>query len=93
MTDGAQVASTAPAAGTGGDGTWLVSPGDRLWSIAARTLAEAWGRTPAEHQVAPYWSDLVAANRDRLVRPGDADLIVPGQELVLPAPPPPPGAP
>jgi nucleoid-associated protein YgaU len=35
--------------------------------------------------VADYWLRLVAANRDRLIRPGDPDLIQPGQTLLLPS--------
>jgi nucleoid-associated protein YgaU len=37
-----------------------------------------------DSQVARYWELVVAANRDRLANPGDADLIYPGQTFVLP---------
>ncbi|MGI8758101.1 MAG: LysM peptidoglycan-binding domain-containing protein [Acidimicrobiales bacterium] len=66
---------------------WEVRPGDHLWSVAARTMAEAWGNAVSDEEVTPYWLEVVEANRDRLVDPGNTDLIVPGQILVLPAPP------
>jgi nucleoid-associated protein YgaU len=34
--------------------------------------------------VGRYWRRLIDANRDRLVDPGNPDLLLPGQELVLP---------
>jgi nucleoid-associated protein YgaU len=34
--------------------------------------------------VAPYWRAVIDANRDRLAVPGDPDLILPGQVIVLP---------
>jgi hypothetical protein len=34
--------------------------------------------------VGRYWRRLIDTNRDRLVDPGNPDLLVPGQELVLP---------
>lgn len=55
-------------------GTWVVQPGDHLWSIAERS---------APGDVVPYWVALVEANRDRLA---DPDLVLPGQVLVLPDP-------
>jgi nucleoid-associated protein YgaU len=55
-------------------GTWVVEPGDHLWSIAERT---------APGDVVRYWLALVEANRDRLA---DPDLVLPGQVLVLPDP-------
>ena len=46
---------------------------------------------PADHasddrRVIAYWRRLVEANRGRLLDPGNPDLLVPGQELVLPDP-------
>lgn len=67
---------------------WTVAPGDHLWSIAERTLAGAWQRTPAEAEVLPYWEQVVARNRASLADPANPDLLFPGQELVLPPPPP-----
>jgi nucleoid-associated protein YgaU len=31
----------------------------------------------------PYWQQIIDANRDRFVT-GDPDLLVPGQDLVVP---------
>jgi nucleoid-associated protein YgaU len=73
-----------------GEGTWTVAAGDHLWSIAERVLADAWARPPADHEVVPYWEQVVAANRDRLADRDNPDLIFPGQQLVVPAPPPAP---
>jgi hypothetical protein len=81
---------TAPPAGSGGGppgsavGTVVVQPGDHLWGLAAQALARDLGRAPAETEIAPYWRTVVAANRDRLVDPDNPDLILPGQEMVLP---------
>jgi hypothetical protein len=37
-----------------------------------------------DRAVARYWRSLVEANRAELVDPGNHDLLVPGQQLVLP---------
>jgi hypothetical protein len=63
--------------------TWRVEAGDSFWSVAAEVVADALGRPPTDAEVAPYWADLVEANRDRLVT-GDPDLVYPGQYLRLP---------
>jgi hypothetical protein len=65
--------------------SWTVEAGDSFWSIAAETLAEAEG-APTDRRVIGYWRRLVEANRGRLLDPGNPDLLVPGQELVLPDP-------
>jgi hypothetical protein len=70
--------------------TWVVEPGDSLWSIAeevvgAEVVAGAGAAVPGERAVARYWRRLVAANRPHLVDPANPDLLVPGQRLVLPA--------
>lgn len=80
--------------GTGGEtqaqgmirtgGMHTVRAGDSLWRIAEARLAAAWGRAPRDAEVIPYWRELIERNRDRLVVADDPDLIVPGQELVLP---------
>jgi hypothetical protein len=64
---------------------WVVEPGDSLWSIAEEVVTPADGTSPAERTVARYWQRLVAANRANLVDPDNPDLLVPGQQLVLPA--------
>ncbi len=63
---------------------WVVAPGDHLWGIAEETLADHLGRPPTDAEVVPYWRRVIEANRDRLVHRDDPDLILPGQELVLP---------
>lgn len=64
-----------------------VRSGESFWSIAEQMLASVWGRAPSDAEVVPYWRELIAMNRDRLVDPDDPDLIHPGQRFVLPAPP------
>ncbi len=76
------------------DSIWIVRPGDHFWSIAEETLADAWGRTAlSDAEIATYWRELVDANRDRLVEPGNPDLIWPDQEFVLPPVPDDPAGP
>jgi hypothetical protein len=65
--------------------SWTVEAGDSFWSIAAEALAET-GDVPNDRRVIGYWRRLVEANRGRLLDPGNPDLLVPGQELVLPDP-------
>jgi nucleoid-associated protein YgaU len=72
-------------------GTYVVRHGDHLWGIAEKALEQAWGHSPADEQIAPYWQQLIEANRAEFVDPGNPDLILPGQALVLPPPPPAPG--
>ncbi len=63
----------------------IVQPGNSFWSLAVETVAEANGAPPTDDQVDDYWRRLIEANRDRLIAPGDPDLLRPGQILVLPA--------
>ena len=67
--------------------TWTVRPGDHLWRVAERTLAETWGRPASDAEVAPYWRQVVEANRSVLSDPGNPDLVFPGQQLTIPEPP------
>ena len=71
--------TTPPAASPATPTTWVVAPGDHLWSIAERTLAAA-GRATGDADVAPYWLAVVAANEDL----ADPDLLRPGQVVALP---------
>lgn len=66
--------------------TWVVEPGDSLWSIAEEVMASPDGTSPGERAVVRYWHRLVEANRAHLVDPDNADLLVPGQRLVVPPP-------
>lgn len=64
-----------------------VRPGESLWRIAARQLEQVWGRAPSDVEIVPYWREVIERNQGRLVVPEDPDLILPGQELLLPAVP------
>lgn len=61
----------------------VVESGDNLWAIAERHLARVWDRAPSDGEIAPYWVELIEANRDG-IRSGDPDLIFPGERIVLP---------
>jgi nucleoid-associated protein YgaU len=64
----------------------VVEPGDNLWELAARRLADASGRARPEvgdAEIAPYWVRLCDTNRPRLAS-GDPDLVYPGERVVLP---------
>ncbi len=71
----------------GDDSTVIVEPGDHFWGIAESQLSEAWRREPTDSETTPYWVELVAENMDRLLPPGDPDVIYPEQQFVVPAPP------
>ena len=76
------------------EGEWVeVEKGDHFWSLADEALTEAWGRSPTDSEIAPYWADLVEANKDRLLPPGDQNLIYPEQRFELPETPSDPNAP
>jgi hypothetical protein len=64
--------------------TWVVRPGEHLWSIARQLLDTGTGPSPADAEVAPYWRQLTEANRDRLADPANPDLLFPGDQLVVP---------
>jgi hypothetical protein len=76
--------STVPDVPADAPQIWQVRPGDHFWAIAERTLAAHGIDTTDDAAVARYWRVLVDANRDRLVVPGNPDLIVAGQQLVVP---------
>ena len=71
--------TTAPAVDR-----WVIERGDHLWGVARRTLAGSWHRPPTDGEVARYLHELIDANLDVLVVPGDADLVFVGQEFTLP---------
>lgn len=75
---------------TSKDDVWTVASGDSFWSIAEETLRDQLTSSTNEvsdEQIAQYWQMLIAANQDRLVDPGNPDLILPGQQLHLPPTP------
>lgn len=82
----APVAPPGPSPTEAVPGTWTVRPGDHFWSIAHRLVAAELGRPPSEAEVRPRWLTLIELNRDRLVVPGNPDLLRPGQVLRLPGP-------
>lgn len=67
-----------------------VETGDHFWSLSEDALAEVWGRPPTDAEIAPYWQQVVEANRERLAPPHDPSLIYPGQVFLMPNPPPDP---
>jgi nucleoid-associated protein YgaU len=82
-------AAPAPEPGPGTSAvptvSWTVEAGDSFWSIAAEIVAPT-GATPSDREMIGYWRRLVEANGSRLLDPGNPDLLVPGQELVVPDP-------
>ncbi len=62
-----------------GGRTYVVRPGDTLWSIAAATL----GSQATSSQIARQMYRLWSINAAR-IHTGDPDLILPGQRLLLP---------
>lgn len=67
-----------------GPGEITVAVGDHFWSLAEDQLTAALGRPPTDSEIVPYWRDLIDANADRLVEPGNPNLIYPGQRLLTP---------
>jgi len=81
-------ARDSSAAQLADDDTWIVKSGESFWSVAEETLQDAWGVDQlTDDEVVSYWKPLIAANEDRLVDPGNPDLLLPEQELVLPPTP------
>lgn len=77
----AETAPRGPARAT----THVVATGEHLWSIAESTLRQRLGSDVDTKQIASYWRELIKENHHRLADPGNPDLILPGQELTLPA--------
>ena len=61
----------------------MVERGDHLWKISARHLSDINADDPSPGEIAPYWRRVISSNLARL-RSGDADLIYPGETIVLP---------
>ena len=67
-------------------GTYVVRPGDNLWTIAEQQLAKAKGRHVDElgpGEVRSYWLRVVDANDDN-IRSSDTDRIWPGERIHIP---------
>lgn len=60
----------------------VVTEGDHLWALAERRISSTLGRPAADHEVAPYWRDVVSSNPE--IRSGNPDVIYPGEVIVLP---------
>ena len=76
----------APALDPGlGPTSLTVRTGESLWRIASDQLEQVLGRSPSDAEVVPYWRELIERNRDRLPDRDNPDLILPGQEVLLPA--------
>jgi hypothetical protein len=65
-------------------GSWVVRPGDHLWSIAVRTLDATAGTALDERQIGAYWWQVVQTNQARLPDPADIDLLYPSDVVTLP---------
>lgn len=61
-----------------------VRSGESFWAIAAAEVERVTQHQPDLTQVDGYWRALVRANADRLVHPGNPDLVYVGQVLDLP---------
>ena len=61
-----------------------VERGDNFWAISSDVLTEAWGRTPTDAEIHPFWQATVALNTDQLAPPGDPNMIYPNQTFRLP---------
>jgi LysM repeat protein len=78
-------AAPAPVAATAtATVTVTVAAGDHFWAIAERSVTSSLGRAPTVAEVTTYWSSLVEANQDMLIEPGNANLLLVGQQLRLP---------
>ena len=82
------VPPAVPSAAPAQSGVWVVEPGDHLWRIAARSLAQAWGREPTIAEIGSFWTRLIAVN-PQFPNPS---LIYQGETVFLPAVPPRPPA-
>ena len=79
--------STPPAtsAAPARSGEHVVRRGEHFWSIAEGQISAQLGRAATDDEIDGYWRRLIEANRDRLVVPGDPDVLMPGQALRVPA--------
>ena len=60
----------------------IVTEGDHLWALAERRVSEMLGRPAADHEIAPYWREVISSNPE--LRSGNPDIIYPGEVIVLP---------
>jgi len=81
---GDEPAATPAPSGTDDAREVTVQPGDSFWTIAEDAVAQRLGHPPTDAEVAAVWVRVLDANADRLVEPGNFDLILPGQAVLLP---------
>lgn len=62
-----------------------VRSGQSFWTLAEDVAAEIYGDDASLGEVTQIWAELIDANSDRLVEAGNPDLILPGQELLVPS--------
>jgi hypothetical protein len=60
----------------------IVTEGDHLWALAERRVSDALGRPASDHEIAPYWREVISSNPE--LRSGNPDIIYPGEVIVLP---------
>ena len=66
--------------------TYVVAPGDNLWTVSAAHLAAMTNQPPGavpDGAVTAYWQRVCATNQARL-RSGDVNVIFPGEQIELP---------
>lgn len=82
--DGSPPATPPPPAPSD---TVVVQPGESFWSIAVDRVTADGAAEADLGTVTSYWQQLVDANTDVLVEPGNPDLLHVGQHLELPPAP------
>ena len=63
------------------DDTWVVEPGDHLWSIAEAVTRRRQHGPVTQAMISRYWRAMITANRTSIV---DPDVIQPGDRVQLP---------
>lgn len=76
--------STDPAAPAATPSEVHVQAGESFWSIAEGVVTAELGADASDATITSYWSALMGANADRLVEPGNPDLLHVGQTILLP---------
>jgi nucleoid-associated protein YgaU len=61
----------------------IVKRGDHLWKISQSHLEQMLARPTGDDEIDPFWRSVIEANQPRL-QSGDADLIYPGETIVIP---------
>jgi hypothetical protein len=65
--------------------TVTVELGGNFWGIAEAALTRTLDRAPTDGELLRYWQQVIDANADVLVEPGNRDLLHVGQMLTLPS--------